>query len=119
MNEVKAAERRLLSLSSRRSAVHASRPFFSPFHPQILPKSPTADASFGPPACSLQPTAYPWHPHIHALVTEGVFVPDGSFPPLPKLATEPFLKLWEQEVFGLLLAEGKITRRLEAGDWRL
>jgi hypothetical protein len=52
-------------------------------------------------------------------VTEGVFVPDGSFPPLPKLATEPFLKLWEQEVFGLLLAEGKITRRLEAGDWRL
>jgi len=27
--------------------------------------------------------------------------------PLPKLATEPFLKLWEQEVFALVLAEGK------------
>jgi len=26
---------------------------------------------------------------------------------LPKLATEPFLKLWEQEVFALLLTEGK------------
>jgi hypothetical protein len=38
-----------------------------------------------------------------------VFLPDGRFVPLPKLATEPFLKLWEQEVFGLLLAEGKIT----------
>jgi hypothetical protein len=33
------------------------------------------------------------HPHIHALVTEGVFLPDGTFLPLPKLATEPFLKL--------------------------
>ena len=50
-----------------------------------------------------------WHPHIHALVTEGVFLPEGAFLPLPKLASEPFLKLWEQEVFALLLAEGRIT----------
>jgi hypothetical protein len=50
-----------------------------------------------------------WHPHIHALLSEGVFLPDGTFLPLPKLAPEPFLKLWEQEVFNLLLAEGKIT----------
>ncbi len=52
------------------------------------------------------------HPHIHALVTEGVFLPDlsacghaqagGTYVPLPKLATEPFLKLWEQAVFDLL-----------------
>jgi hypothetical protein len=35
-------------------------------------------------------------------------------PPLPKLATEPFLKLWEQEVFALLLAEGKITEDVVA-----
>ena len=34
-----------------------------------------------------------WHPHIHALVSEGVFLPDGTFLPLPKLASEPFLKL--------------------------
>jgi hypothetical protein len=52
------------------------------------------------------------HPHIHALVTEGVFLPDGSFLPLPKLATEPFLKLWEQEVFALLLAEGRVTEEV-------
>ena len=58
-----------------------------------------------------------FHSHIHALVTEGVFLADlsawehvqagGTFLPLPKLATEPFLKLWEHEVFALLLAEGK------------
>ena len=54
------------------------------------------------------------HPHIHALVSQGqgVFLPDGTFVPLPKLATEPFLKLWEQEVFALLLAEGKITEEV-------
>ncbi|MDH7502783.1 MAG: transposase zinc-binding domain-containing protein, partial [Verrucomicrobiota bacterium] len=61
-----------------------------------------------------------WHPHIHALLTEGVFLPDGTFLPLPKLATEPFLKLWEQEVFALLLAEGKITEELVANirSWK-
>ncbi len=61
-----------------------------------------------------------WHPHIHALVTEGVFLPQGTFLPLPKLATEPFLKLWEQEVFALLLAEGKITEEVVANmrSWK-
>jgi len=40
----------------------------------------------------------PAHPHIHALVAEGVFLPErGAFLPLPKLVTEPFLKL----AFGL------------------
>ena len=60
------------------------------------------------------------HPHIHALVTEGVFLPEGTFLPLPKLATEPFLKLWEQEVFALLLAEGKITEEVVANmrSWK-
>jgi hypothetical protein len=62
------------------------------------------------------------HPHIHALVSEGVFLPDlsacghaqagGTYVPLPKLATEPFLKLWEQAVFDLLLAESKITEEI-------
>jgi hypothetical protein len=60
------------------------------------------------------------HPHIHALVTEGVFLPDGRFLPLPKLATEPFLKLWEQEVVALLQAEDKITEEVVANirSWR-
>ena len=54
-----------------------------------------------------------WHPHIHALVSEGVFLPEtGGFLPLPKLAAEPFLKLWEQEVFALLLGAGRITEEV-------
>ncbi len=61
-----------------------------------------------------------FHPHIHALVTEGVFLPVGMFVPLPKLASEPFLKLWEQAVFDLLLTEGKITEEVVANirGWR-
>jgi hypothetical protein len=61
-----------------------------------------------------------WHPPIHALVAEGVFLPDGGFLALPKLATEPFLKLWEQAVFDLLLAEGKITEEIVSNirSWR-
>jgi hypothetical protein len=61
-----------------------------------------------------------WHPHIHPLVTEGVFLPVGTILPLPKLATEPFLKLWEQEVFALFLAEGKIAEELVANirSWK-
>ena len=44
----------------------------------------------------------------------------GAFLPLPKLATEPFLKLWEQEVFALLLREGKITEDVVANirSWK-
>jgi hypothetical protein len=55
-----------------------------------------------------------WHPHVHALATEGVFDAKGQFVPLPKLANEPFLKLWEQKVFHLLVSEGKITPEVVA-----
>ena len=49
-----------------------------------------------------------------------MFLPDGTFVPLPKLAIEPFLKLWEQEVFALLLAEGKINEEVVANirSWK-
>ncbi|MCX6983546.1 MAG: transposase, partial [Lentisphaerae bacterium] len=60
-----------------------------------------------------------WHPHVHAVVSDGVFTSDlsacghaqagGVFIPLPTLAVEPFLKLWEHKVFKLLLDEGLIT----------
>lgn len=61
-----------------------------------------------------------FHPHIHALVSEGVFLPDITFLPLPKLAIEPFIKLWEQEVFVLLLGEGKINDEVVANirSWK-
>lgn len=41
-------------------------------------------------------------------------MPDGTFLLLPKLAAEPFFKLWEQEGFALLLAQGKITEEVVA-----
>ena len=51
-----------------------------------------------------------WNCHLHALISAGAFAKDGTFFPLPeKLDTAPFLKLWEKNIFDLLLAEGKIT----------
>lgn len=47
-----------------------------------------------------------FHPHLHGLITDGAFAPDGAFLPLPiNLTHEPFLRLWEQKVFDLLLDE--------------
>jgi hypothetical protein len=54
-----------------------------------------------------------WHPHVHALVTDGAFTKDGTFLPIPDdLTIEPFLKIWEHKVFTLLLAEGRITEKV-------
>ncbi len=45
-----------------------------------------------------------FHPHIHGLVTDGAFAPDGRFLRLPiNLTNQPFLRLWEDGVFRLLL----------------
>ena len=51
-----------------------------------------------------------FHPHVHAVVTDGAFTNDGGFIPLPEIAIEPFLKLWEHKIFALLLKEGEITQ---------
>jgi len=53
-----------------------------------------------------------WHPHIHALVVDGCFTPDGTFIALPELDSEPFEKLWRKKVFDLLLKRGKINESL-------
>ena len=53
-----------------------------------------------------------FHPHLHALVTDGAFAPDGSFIPLPGVDDEPFEKLWQKKVFDLLLKRGKIDQSL-------
>ena len=102
---------------------------------EVLPfrVEPSAARARAPTACG-RPDAVPGmvgaiqtfsqlihaHPNIHALVSEGVFLPDGTFLALPKLATEPFLKLWEQDVFGQLPAKGKITEDVVANmrSWR-
>ena len=53
-----------------------------------------------------------FHPHLHALVTDGGFTPDGMFIGLPALDDEPFEKLWQKKVFDLLLKRGKINQSL-------
>ncbi len=51
-----------------------------------------------------------FHPHIHGLVTDGAFTPDGHFLPLPQnLGHQPFLRLWEDNVFRLLLDAKRIA----------
>ncbi len=51
-----------------------------------------------------------FHPHIHALVTDGGFTPDGAFVRLPQVDRERLLAVWQTNVFKLLLAAGKIDQ---------
>jgi hypothetical protein len=53
-----------------------------------------------------------FHPHVHAVVTDGAFTSEGKFIPLPEIAVEPFLKLWERKIFALLLKHGKISQEV-------
>jgi ribosomal protein S27E len=55
-----------------------------------------------------------FHPHLHGLITDGAFTHDGRFIPLPQMSHEPFLRLWEDQVFRLLLDDGKIDSALVA-----
>ena len=62
-----------------------------------------------------------FHPHIHGLITDGAFTPDGVFHLLPvNLTHEPFLRLWENKVFQLLLDQGRIEPELveQMRSWR-
>jgi hypothetical protein len=52
-----------------------------------------------------------FHPHIHAIATDGAFAPDGTFLCLPKLHTDRLLATWQTKVFRLLLAAGKIDQQ--------
>lgn len=53
-----------------------------------------------------------WHPHIHALVTCGAFTPDGDFVELPEFDMDSLLLKWQEAVFELYLAEGKIESQV-------
>jgi hypothetical protein len=46
------------------------------------------------------------------MATDGAFTPDGTFIPMPEVPVEPYLKLWEKNLFDLLLAEGRITQQV-------
>jgi hypothetical protein len=81
-------------------------------HPDTVPGMVAAIHTFG--------ELVHWHPHVHALVTDGAFAPDGSFILLPPLETEPFEKRWQTLVFDLLLAHNKIDESVVAQmrTWR-
>jgi len=49
-----------------------------------------------------------WHPHVHILLTCGAFTPQGEFLELPELDMEKLEAAWQEAVFALYLAEGKI-----------
>ncbi len=52
-----------------------------------------------------------FHPHIHAIATDGAFTPDGVFLCLPKTSAESLLATWQTKVFELLVAAEKIDRQ--------
>jgi hypothetical protein len=52
-----------------------------------------------------------YHPHIHAMVTDGAFTPDGTFLCLPKIDNGLLLATWQTKVFQLLRAAGKIEQQ--------
>ena len=49
-----------------------------------------------------------WNPHIHSLLTCGAYTPDGEFLELPEFDMDRLLVAWQEAVFTLYLAEGKI-----------
>lgn len=61
-----------------------------------------------------------WHPHIHAIVADGVFTESGYFVHIPDIWKHRAAEFWQERVFGLLLDEMKINEAVAAGmrGWR-
>ncbi len=51
-----------------------------------------------------------FHPHIHAIATDGVFTPDGTFLCLPRIDKQLLLDVWQDKVFELFVKAGKIDQ---------
>jgi hypothetical protein len=50
-----------------------------------------------------------FHPHLHAVATEGCFDREGNFLSVPRIPPYVIQELFEHKVFKMLLKEGKIT----------
>ena len=50
-----------------------------------------------------------WHPHLHVLLTDGGWLPDGSFRHLLVFDSSQVERLFRAEVLRLLVARGKIS----------
>lgn len=53
-----------------------------------------------------------WHPHLHVLLTDGGWLPDGTFRHLLAFDTDAVEKLFRAEVLRLLVARGKISEAI-------
>ena len=51
-----------------------------------------------------------WHPHLHCLVTNGAFTPDGTFHAMEILSPSVIMEIFQHKVFRMLLKEGLIFR---------
>ena len=51
-----------------------------------------------------------FHPHLHCLVTDGCFMPNGWFHVLPKIDVRKLEKLFQHKVLKLLLKEKRISQ---------
>ncbi|MGK2944322.1 MAG: IS91 family transposase, partial [Desulfuromonadales bacterium] len=49
-----------------------------------------------------------WHPHLHLLVADGLFMPNGSFHVMPEISLRPLQKLFRASVLKMLKKEGRI-----------
>jgi hypothetical protein len=49
-----------------------------------------------------------WHPHLHLLVADGLFMPNGSFYAMPNIDLKPLQELFRATVLKMLKKEGKI-----------
>jgi hypothetical protein len=47
-----------------------------------------------------------WHPHIHAIVAEGVFDKDGWFVPVETVLLDRAIDIWRGKVFDILFEAG-------------
>jgi len=61
-----------------------------------------------------------FHPHLHCLVPDGAFGPNGTFSSLPRIPREALEKLFQHKTLTMLLAEGLITEKLVRNllSWR-
>lgn len=49
-----------------------------------------------------------WHPHLHLLVADGLFMPNGSFHVMPDVGLKPLQELFRAAVLKMLKKEGKV-----------
>ena len=50
-----------------------------------------------------------WHPHIHCLVTDGVFDPVGDFHPVPKIDSDQATIIFREKVFAMMKERNRIS----------